>query len=71
MNDVTHVAADEDEAEFDLETVRAKWIIDGSATLAEAAQKAREFADFLQGLHDEGCVLDQPIEDDYGYYRKP
>lgn len=52
-------------------TIRAKWTIDGAATLAEAAQKAREFAAELQKLHDEGFVLRQPVEDDYGFYYKP
>jgi hypothetical protein len=51
--------------------VRAKWTIDGAATLAEAAQKAREFAGELQRLHDEGNVLREPIADDYGMYYKP
>jgi hypothetical protein len=60
-----------DEEEFTDEIVRAKWTIDGAATLVEAAQKAREFADFLQGLHDEGYVLREPVADDYGFYYKP
>lgn len=53
------------------ETVRAKWAIDGATTLAEAAAKARAFADELQRLHDEGYVLREPVEDDYGFYYKP
>lgn len=52
------------------EIVRAKWSIDGAATLAEAAQKAREFADHLEHLAAEGYVLTQPVEDDYGFIRK-
>ena len=52
-------------------TVRAKWAIDGASTLAEAAQKARAFADWLQGLHDEGYVLRDEVSDDYGFYYKP
>lgn len=51
--------------------IRAKWTIDGATTLAGAAQKAREFADHLQSLHDQGYVLDDPIDDDYGFYHKP
>jgi hypothetical protein len=62
---------EDDESEDGTRTVRAKWTIDGATTLAEAAQKAREFADFLQGLHDQGFVLDSPVADDYGFYRKP
>ncbi len=53
------------------EIIRAKWTIDGASTLAEAAQKAREFADHLQGLHDQGYVLREPVADDYGFIRKP
>ena len=67
----TAVPEDEiDETEND-GCVRAKWTIDDSTTLAEAAQKSREFADFLQSLHDEGFVLREPIADDYGFYYKP
>jgi hypothetical protein len=71
MSDVTHDALDVDEAEEFDDSVRAKWTIDGATTLAEAAQKAREFADFLQGLHDQGYVLREPIADDYGFFYKP
>jgi hypothetical protein len=68
------VAADDDDVddeEPEDNAVRAKWTIDGAKTLAEAAQKAREFADFLQGLHDEGYVLRSEIDGDYGFYYKP
>lgn len=61
--------ADGDEPED--ECIRAKWVMDGAATLAEAAQKLREYADELQRLHDEGYVLTGPVEDDYGFYSKP
>ena len=64
---VTETGTTEDEDN----TVRAKWTIDGAATLAEAAQMARGFADGLQRLHDEGYVLRQPVSDDYGFYYKP
>jgi hypothetical protein len=63
--------ADDDEDGPQDETIRAKWTIDGAATLAEAAVKAREFADHLQALHDGGYVLRQPVEDDYAFYFKP
>ena len=53
------------------ESIRAKWTIDGAATLAEAAGKARAFADRLQRLHDEGYLLRGPVEDDYGFIYKP
>jgi hypothetical protein len=48
--------------------VRAKWTIDGATTLAEAAQKSREFADELQSLHDQGYRLRDPVAGDYGSY---
>jgi hypothetical protein len=67
--EVADLEDDADEAGDGTETVRAKWTIDGAATLAEAAQKARDFADFLQSLHDQGYVLDGPVADDYGFYR--
>lgn len=58
MNDVTEI-------------IRAKGILDDATTLAEAAQKTRQFADHLQGLHDEGCVLIEQVHDDYACYRRP
>lgn len=51
--------------------VRAKWMLDESATLAEAAAKARAAADALQALHDAGWTLVQDIEDDYGTLVSP
>jgi hypothetical protein len=62
---------DDEDEDDGTETVRAKWILDGAETLAEAADRAREFADWLQGLHTEGYVLDGPVADDYGHYYKP
>jgi hypothetical protein len=53
------------------EIIRAKWTIDGATTLTEAAKMLRKFADRLQSLHDDGYVLRQPVEDDYGFYYKP
>jgi len=53
------------------EVIRAKGILDGATTLAEAAGKAREFAAELQRLHDAGYVLSEPVEDDYGFIEKP
>jgi hypothetical protein len=60
---------EEDEEKMD-EIVRAKWTIDGATTLAEAAEMSREFASYLQSLHDSGHVLRHPIEDDYGFFYK-
>lgn len=62
--------AGKDEGEW-VAIVRAKGIMDDAKTLAEAAGKVREFADYLQSLHDEGNVLQEPVADDYGYYYKP
>jgi hypothetical protein len=61
---------DEEDEENTDEIVRAKWTIDGAKTLAEAADMAHEFGIYLQTLHDQGYVLRQPIEDDYGFYYK-
>lgn len=63
---------DDEDAEFsDDDIQRAKGIMDGAATLAEAAAFARTFADDLQALHEQGYVLRRPVEDDYAYYYKP
>jgi hypothetical protein len=77
MNDVTHnglhpgdYEPDEFAGELD-DLIRAKGQIDGATTLAEAAEKAREFAAELQRLHDEGHVLHCPVYDDYAWYYKP
>jgi hypothetical protein len=53
------------------ELLRAKGILDGATTLAEAATMAGSFAMYLQGLHDEGYVLREPVDDDYCSYYKP
>jgi hypothetical protein len=48
-------------------------LLDGTATLAEASEKAREYADWLLGLADAGYELDGPIQEDCGVYgpRRP
>ncbi|HUY44239.1 MAG TPA: hypothetical protein VMV92_00720 [Streptosporangiaceae bacterium] len=51
--------------------IRAKWTIDGAATLAEAAQKAREFAEYLLDLESQGYALSGPVGDDYGFCVRP
>lgn len=43
------------------EVIRAKWAMDGAATLSEAAGKLREFADSLEKLEAEGWQLTQPV----------
>lgn len=52
-------------------TIRAKWRMDGARSLAEAAVMMRSFAMELQGLHDQGWILQGPVEDDYGYCSRP
>ena len=43
-------------------------LLDGVATLAEASQMAREFADWLQALADAGYELEGAIVEDCGVY---
>ena len=43
-------------------------LLDGATTLAEASQRAREFADWLRALADAGYELEGPILDDCGVY---
>ena len=63
---------DENGPEHDTDNIiRAKWAIDGAATLEEAAVKAEAFAERLRGLHAQGWTLAQPVEDDYGFIEKP
>jgi hypothetical protein len=47
--------------------IRAKWTIDGAATLSEAAALSRAFANELEDLEADGWQLTQPVEDDYGF----
>jgi hypothetical protein len=49
------------------EIIRAKWMIDGAATLEEAAVLAEGFARELRGLAAGGWQLRAPVEDDYGF----
>ena len=53
------------------EIIRAKGIIDGAATLTEAAEQAHRFARSLESLAAQGYELSQPIYDDYGFMRNP
>lgn len=48
------------------DTLRAKWLLDGASTLAEAADRLTDEANRLQALHDAGWTLAETIEDDYG-----
>lgn len=48
-----------------------KWSLDGATTLADAAQRAREYAAGLQALHNQGYVLEAPFGDGQAAYYKP
>lgn len=47
--------------------LRAKWTIDGAATLSEAATMLRAEADSLEKMEKDGWQLQEPVEDDYGF----
>jgi uncharacterized protein (UPF0335 family) len=44
--------------------------MDGAATLSEAAEKLRSFADYVESLEPEGWQLTEPVTDDYGEIEK-
>ena len=58
---------DEGEDEPWDETIRAKWSMDGAATLVEAAAKLRDYAAWLEELKRDGWELTGPVMDDYGF----
>ena len=43
-------------------------LLDGADTLAEAADRAREFADWIRALADAGYELDGPFSDNCAVY---
>jgi len=47
--------------------IRAKWSIDNSETLSEAAEKLEDFAKTLRDMEEDGIVLVEEIIDDYGF----
>jgi len=47
-------------------SIRAKWVMDDAATLAEAADRLEAFAADLRRLAAAGWTLEEPIADDYG-----
>ena len=63
--------ADDDEEEPFLESIRAKWSMDGAVTLSEAAEKLREHATWLEELERDGWQLIDPIDDDWGFITNP
>lgn len=50
--------------------IRAKWSIDGAASLEDAAVMAEGFAAYLRELAREGYELTGPVDDDYEFARK-
>jgi hypothetical protein len=48
------------------EIIRAKGVIDGAATLSEAADQLEAFAKFLRGEEENGKQLTEPVKNDYG-----
>jgi hypothetical protein len=59
--------APEPDDDWQPEIIRAKWKIDGAATLSQAAAMLRKFADHLVKIEAEGWQLTQPVADDYGF----
>ena len=62
----------ENEDEFEDENndiIRAKWVMDGATTLAEAADRLEGFAKYLRELEVDGKQLTGPVENDYGFYK--
>ena len=63
----------EEEEDFDCNdevTIRAKGVMDGSQTLAEARKTLHEYAECLEELEKQGYELNDPISDDYGFITK-
>jgi hypothetical protein len=48
--------------------ISPRGLLDGAATLAEASQRAQEFAGWLRALADAGYELEGPITEDCGVY---
>jgi hypothetical protein len=67
----TELITDDEDNIDDREIIRAKWVMDGAATLPEAAEKLRARAAELDELHKQGWRLGSPVEDDYGYLIQP
>jgi hypothetical protein len=61
------VSVEEDE---DVEIIRAKWILDGCATIADIIERLKAEIEHYTKLKEEGWELTQPVEDDYGYIKK-
>jgi hypothetical protein len=66
INEVDNDFIDEDDNESSF-VIRGKWILDGSDNLLAAAEMARNYADFLEGLYEDGYELVGTIDNDYGF----
>lgn len=53
------------------DSIRAKWLMDGATTLAEAALGLETFAAHLREIHEKGWTLAGPVQDDYGFLVSP
>jgi len=60
----------ESESEDD-EIIRAKWMFDGCATLDAIIKRLQEHIVYIEELKSEGWQLTGPVEDDYGFMKKP
>jgi hypothetical protein len=66
------VNVDEEEEDYfkDVETIRAKWSMDGATTLDEAIEKLHEFIEVLRQYKRDGFELIETINDDYGFLKQ-
>ena len=61
----------EDEEHFMQDTIiRAKWTLDGCATLGQVSHALMDQAAHYERLVAEGWELTGPVDDDYGFIRK-
>ena len=73
FDDVLDLEVESDnEMEIDNPTsvvIRGRWSLDGAQSLADAAEMAREQAEYFEQLIDMGYELEGIIDDDYGVAR--
>ena len=55
----------------DDEIIRAKWMFDGCSTLDAIIKRLQEHIVYIEELKSEGWQLTGPVEDDYGFMKKP
>lgn len=65
----------DDDDEYDLIDsrllVRAKWTLDGAASIDQIIEKLRNEIRYYETLRESGWELVQAIDDDYGWLRHP